>query len=84
MSVLEKGLFKTDIFIPQTNGNISDSLLQNWTQQALECYTIKCNCSMCSISKHKYSFVCQMPKVINKLLKNGIIPDRELLKADSY
>ena len=56
-------------FEPQNNGEISDSITQNWTEQALECYQLGCDCSRCSISKGKYSFVCQMPKVIKQLLK---------------
>jgi hypothetical protein len=58
-----------DYFLPQTE-NISDSITQNWTAQAVECYSLKCNCSQCSISKGNYSFVCQMPKVLDKLLKS--------------
>ena len=63
-----------DIFVPQTNG-ISNSILKNWTEQAFECYSIKCDCSKCSINKSQYSFVCQMPKVVKELLKNNIKPD---------
>lgn len=58
-------------FEPQNNGEISESITQNWTEQALECYKLGCDCSKCSISKGKYSFVCQMPKVIKILLKMG-------------
>ena len=58
-------------FEPQNNGEISDSITQNWTEQALECYQLGCDCSRCSISKGKYSFVCQMPKVVKILLKMG-------------
>ena len=58
-------------FEPQNNGEISESITQNWTEQALECYKLGCDCSRCSISKGKYSFVCQMPKVIKILLKTG-------------
>ena len=32
-------------FYPQNNGEISDSLTQNWTEQAIECYNLKCDCS---------------------------------------
>ncbi len=56
-------------FYPQNNGEISDSLTQNWTEQAIECYSIKCDCSKCSLSAGNYSFVCQMPKVIKLLVK---------------
>lgn len=58
-------------FEPQNNGEISESITQNWTEQALECYQLGCDCSKCSISKGNYSFVCQMPKVIKILLKMG-------------
>ena len=53
---------------PQTNGEISESITQNWTEQALECYSINCDCKKCSLSKGNYSFICQMPKVIEALI----------------
>ncbi len=59
----------SDLFIPQNNGQLSDSIIQNWTEQAIECYKLKGKCKNCSISKGCYSFVCQMPKVVNTLLK---------------
>lgn len=64
--------FKRDEYFPQNNGEISESIIQTWTQQALECYSINCNCEKCSISKGNYSFVCQMPKVIDALIKNKV------------
>lgn len=59
----------SDIFVPQTDGELSDSILKSWTQQAIECYELKQNCSKCSISRGNYSFICQMPKVVKALLK---------------
>lgn len=56
------------VFYPQTNGEISESVTQNWTEQALECYSIKCDCSKCSLRNGGYSFKCQMPKVIDILI----------------
>lgn len=56
-----------DAFYPQNNGELSDSITQNWTEQALECYYLNGNCQNCSISKGHYSFVCQMPKVVETL-----------------
>ena len=56
-----------EAFYPQNNGELSDSITQNWTKQALECYSLNGNCQNCSISKGHYSFVCQMPKVIETL-----------------
>lgn len=59
-------------FYPQNSGAISESITQNWTEQALECYSIKCDCKRCSLAKGNYSFVCQMPKVIDALINlNG-------------
>lgn len=55
-------------FYPQNKGEISESITQNWTEQALECYKLRCDCSQCSISKGSYSFACQMPKVIDVLI----------------
>ena len=66
-------------FYPQNNGDISDSITQNWTEQAIECYRLKCDCSRCSISKGSYSFVCQMPKVLDALTKTLGKPDTKSL-----
>lgn len=74
----------TEIFVPQTNGCISDSLIKNWTLQALECYSINCDCTKCSINKTKYSFVCQMPKVIKELIRQNIKPDVSLFDNGNY
>lgn len=70
------------IFIPQTDGNISDSLLKNWTQQAYDCYKVGSDCTRCTINKKMYSFVCQMPKVVAQLINNNIKPDVKLYEAN--
>ena len=56
-------------FHPQTNGEISESITKSWTEQAIECYSIGCDCRRCSLANGYYSFVCQMPKVIEILIK---------------
>ena len=58
-----------------SNDEISDSITQNWTPQALECYYINCDCKKCSISKGNYSFICQMPRVLDTLIKSVGRPD---------
>lgn len=65
----------SELFIPQTNGEVSDSLVQNWTQQAVECYMLNCSCKDCPILKSNYSFVCQMNKIVEQLLKIKGVPD---------
>ncbi len=57
-----------DLYSPGVQ-EMSDSITQNWTEQALECYYINCDCKKCSISRGNYSFICQMPKVIDMLLQ---------------
>lgn len=52
------------------NAAISSSITQSWTQQALECYSINCDCSKCSLKNGNYSFICQMPKVVNILINS--------------
>lgn len=59
---------QTSKYSPGTNGDISSSITQSWTEQAIECYSIGCNCKKCSLSGGNYSFHCQMPKVIDILI----------------
>ena len=66
---IKLNMFSKKLYSAQTKGKMSDSIIQNWTPQAIECYELKQNCKNCSISKGCYSFVCEMPKVINHLLK---------------
>ncbi len=65
-----------DMYSPEVQ-EMSDSITQNWTEQALECYYINCNCKECSISRGNYSFICQMPKVIDTLLQTVGEPEKE-------
>lgn len=47
--------------------DISTSITKNWTKQAVECYSLKGDCSKCSIKQAHYTFDCQMPKVVEIL-----------------
>jgi hypothetical protein len=68
-----------DLYMPGNDG-MSESITQNWTEQAIECYSINCDCRKCSLRNGHYSFICQMPKVIDVLLKTTEIPE-ELRKT---
>lgn len=70
----------SDLYVPQNDGELSDSILQSWTPQAIECYELGQNCSKCSITKGNYSFICQMPKVIKVLLQERGKPDTAFKK----
>ena len=65
--------FQSEKYQPENDGEISESILQNWTPQALECYRINGDCSKCSINISSYSFVCQMPKIVELLKKTAPI-----------
>ncbi len=68
-------------FYSPANEEISESITQNWTQQALECYYINSDCKKCSLSGGHYSFICQMPKVIDTLLETVGPPEQERKSA---
>ena len=69
-----------DMYLPG-NEEMSDSITQNWTEQALECYSIQCDCKRCSLRNGHYSFICQMPKVIDALLQTVGEPETERMTA---
>ena len=72
--------FKEEHFVCQTNGIISDSIVQNWTLQALECYKLESKCENCPIKKARYSFQCQMKYVVEILLRTKGLPnEKEIL-----
>lgn len=70
-------IIECEHFSPQNNGCISDSLLQGWTEQAVECWMLGAKCSACSVGKANYSFECQMAKVVKELLKKFGSPNLE-------
>ena len=70
-------------FVCQTNGVLSDSIVQNWTQQAYDCYKINSNCAICPITKARYSFKCQMKHVVDALLETQGLPDEEAINNDN-
>ena len=74
----------SDLYTPQTNGEISESIMQNWTLQAIECYEINSDCKRCSLAHGSYSFVCQMPKIVKALLKTYGAPDDCLKKISNF
>jgi len=69
-------VFEDELYSPG-NEDISCSITQNWTQQAIECYYINSNCKKCSLSSGHYSFICQMPRVIESLLATVGPPEEE-------
>ncbi len=69
-----------DMYMP-ANEEMSVSITQNWTEQALECYSINCDCKKCSLRNGHYSFICQMPKVIDTLIQTVGLPESELKTA---
>ncbi|MEB3286674.1 MAG: hypothetical protein VKJ04_04135 [Vampirovibrionales bacterium] len=67
------------------NEDVSSSITQTWTDQAIKCHVTKADCANCSIPRGGYSFVCQMNKVVPVLLKNLGEPDaRKVEKLTPY
>ena len=75
-----KFLNDLDMYMP-ANEEMSVSITQNWTEQALECYSINCDCKKCSLRNGHYSFICQMPKGIDTLIQTVGLPENELKTA---
>lgn len=75
-----KFLNDLDMYMP-ANEEMSVSITQNWTEQALECYSTNCDCKKCSLRNGHYSFICQMPKVIDTLIQTVGLPENELKTA---
>ncbi len=80
----KKSGFKVELFECQTKGVISDSIVQNWTPSALECYKLNCKCKNCPIYKTGYSFKCKMKYIVDELLKTKGLPNEaEILGSNS-
>lgn len=73
-SLINEQIQDVALILPQTEG-ISDSISKNWTDQAIACYQLEGSCQDCTIGCGGYSFVCQMHKVVDKLLKEVGPPD---------
>lgn len=76
--------YLSECYAPQTNGEISPSIMQNWTQQAIECYEIDGDCKKCSLASGNYSFVCQMPKIVKALLEVYGTPQSEFKRISNF
>ena len=67
----------------KTSGLISNSIVQNWTQSAFECYKLNCDCSICPINNNHYSFKCRMKNVVDTLIKTqGVPEENSILNQD--
>lgn len=66
-----------DRFECQTNGIVSDSIVQSWTPQAIECYNLHSDCANCPITRANYSFKCQMKHIVDILLSTIGVPEEE-------
>lgn len=60
----------------KSRNEISNSITKNWTDQAIRCYLSNHNCAKCSVATGNYSFVCQMPAVVEILLEQIGPPEK--------
>lgn len=70
-----------ELFECQTGGVISDSIVQNWTPSALECYMLHGDCAQCPIKRAHYSFKCQMKQVVDVLIETQGLPDESYVES---
>ena len=68
------------VLSPDEREEVSHSITQTWTDQAIKCYMTGANCQRCDIPRGAYSFVCQMDKVVPELLDTLGKPDVHRLK----
>ncbi|MBY0449260.1 MAG: hypothetical protein K2X01_01365 [Cyanobacteria bacterium] len=81
LSVASYSATVEDILTP--DGDVSQSITQTWTDQAMKCHLLQGNCNECSIPKGGYSFTCQMDKVVPALFKALGPPESGRLKKFS-
>jgi len=75
----------SEFWAQRLDEDVSASITQTWTDQAIKCYLSSANCAGCTIPKGGYSFTCQMDKVVPVLLKNlGTPPSRQLEKLRPF
>jgi hypothetical protein len=75
----------TNFWSKRLDEDVSASITQTWTDQAIKCYLSSANCEGCTIPKGGYSFACQMNKVVPVLLKTlGTPPPRQLEKLRPF
>ena len=59
------------------NVSCSETNSKNWTQTAIDCYSLGCNCSKCNIYKIYFSksiFKCKMKESVIELVRKLGIP----------
>ncbi len=80
MKIKDKKESKVQYLNAKDRNEISNSITKNWTDQAMRCYLTGCNCEECSVASGNYSFVCQMPSVIEILLEQIGPPEQNKVR----
>ena len=68
------------------NVSCSKTMSKSWTQAAIECYTIGCNCSKCNLNRIYFSdsiFKCKMKETVIELVRKLGAPNSNSCKAVS-
>ena len=67
------------------NVSCSETISKVWTQSAIDCYFIGCNCSVCNLYKIYFSkseYKCMMKLTVIELVRKIGKPDKSLLMED--
>ena len=62
------------------NVSCSETSTKKWTQSAIDCYAIGCNCSKCGLNKKFFSksiYRCQMKNTVIELVRKLGKPQME-------
>lgn len=65
----------------RTNVEVKKAVLRRWTQSAVECYYLGCDCSKCVYPK-VISTPCQMRNIVIQLVRKFGIPKE--INYDNY
>ena len=76
---MDKGL-KMGIY--EGNYSVPDTVVRHWTQQAVDCYKLGCNCSKCNIPLIMET-PCQMKRSVITLIRLYGVPDLRKFREDN-
>lgn len=77
---MDRGIVK--MTLNQGYYNIESTVIRRWTQSAVDCYRLGCNCSKCNIPLIMET-PCQMKRSVISLVRAYGIPDLSKFKGDN-
>ena len=66
------------------NVSCSETISKVWTQSAIDCYSIGCNCSICNLNRiyfSKRTYKCMMKYTVIELVRKIGKPEKNILEG---